>query len=126
MASALASTPRFAGKTCLVTGGGRGVGRAIALALAREGGEVGVFARTASQCELVASEIGDSAMALQGDVTHALSCERAVVALTDRFGPPTVIVNAAGISPVRQRAEVHDVEAFREILDVNLTGVCST
>ena len=50
------------------------------------------------------------------------ACEQAVAELADRLGPPAVVVNAAGISPVWQRAEVHDVAAFRSTIDVNLTG----
>ena len=113
---------RFESRVCLVTGGGRGIGRAIALGLAREGGSVGVVARTRSQCEAAAAEIGERGLALEVDVTVRESCEQAVAALSARFGPPSVLVNAAGISPVRQRAETHDVEAWREIIDVNLTG----
>ena len=113
---------RFAGRVCLVTGGGRGIGRGIALGLAAEGAFVGVGARTRWQCEEVAGLLGRRGMPLEIDVTEAESCERAVEELRARFGPVTVLVNAAGISPVRQRSEAHDIGAFREILDVNLTG----
>ena len=113
---------RFEGHVCLVTGGGRGIGRAIALGLAAEGGLVAVVARTRGQCEEVASSIGASGLAVEADVTDEASCERAVREVEERFGPVGLLVNAAGISPVRQRAELHDVEAWRKILDVNLTG----
>lgn len=115
-------TERFAGRTCLVSGGGRGIGRAIALALAGEGACVGVVARTRSQCEDVAAEIGETAIALAADVTDQGSVERAVAHLAKRFGPPSLVVSAAGISPVRERAELHDLGAFREIVGVNLVG----
>lgn len=104
---------RFEGRACLVTGGGRGLGRAIALALAREGGLVAVVSRTRAECE---------AVAVAADVTDAGACERAVLEAEDRLGPLHVLVNAAGISPVRLRAEEHDLEAFRRTVDVNLTG----
>ena len=113
---------RFEGRVCLVTGGGRGIGRAIALGLAAEGASVAVAARTRWQCEEVAGQIGEQGLALELDVTDLEACERAVAEATERLGPATVVVNAAGISPVRQRAELHNVEAWREILDVNLTG----
>jgi NAD(P)-dependent dehydrogenase (short-subunit alcohol dehydrogenase family) len=113
---------RFANRTCLVTGAGRGIGRAIACALAHEGAQVGLVARTASQCEEVATEIGDSALAIPADVADANSVERAFAALEKHFGRPTIVVNAAGISPVRQRAELHDLDGFRQIIDVNLIG----
>lgn len=113
---------RFEGRVCLVTGGGRGIGRAIALALAAEGGSVGVAARTRPECEAVADEIGERGLAIEADVADEADCERAVAELTERLGPPTIVVNAAGISPVRQRAERHDGAAFKQMLDVNLAG----
>lgn len=117
---------RFQGRVCLVTGGGRGIGRAIALGLAAEGASVAVGARTRWQCEEVAGEIGDRGLALDLDVTDQASCEEAVAAVAARLGRPSVLVNAAGISPVRQRAELHSVDAFRQILDVNVNGAYLT
>jgi NAD(P)-dependent dehydrogenase (short-subunit alcohol dehydrogenase family) len=111
---------RFEQRVCLVTGGGRGIGRAIAVALAREGGSVGVVARSRDQVESVAAEIGG--VAIPADVSLEADCERAVGELDERLGRLDVLVNAAGISPVRQRAELHDADAFRRVLDVNLTG----
>ena len=113
---------RFAGRACLVTGGGRGIGRAIAVALAAEGASVAVAARTAAQCEAVAGEIGADALAIATDVSDADACRQAVASVEERFGSLSVLVNAAGISPVRSRAEKHDDDTFREIVDVNLTG----
>ncbi len=111
---------RFEGRVCLVTGGGRGIGRAVAVALAREGGRVAVLARTRAQCEAVAAETGG--LALAADVTDRGACERALAELEARLGRPTVLVNAAGISPLWQRAEKQDPDVFREIVDVNLAG----
>lgn len=113
---------RFEGRVCLVTGGGRGIGRAIALGLAAGGGRIAVAARTRAQCESVAAEIGERGFAVELDVTDQAACERAVAEVISVLGPPSVVVCAAGISPVRQRTEHHDVEAWRQILDVNLTG----
>jgi NAD(P)-dependent dehydrogenase (short-subunit alcohol dehydrogenase family) len=94
----------------------------MALGLAAEGARVGVAARTRWQCEEVAAEMGEHGLAVELDVTDHASSERALAEVTERFGRLSLLVNAAGISPVRQRAELHDVDAWRTILDVNLTG----
>jgi NAD(P)-dependent dehydrogenase (short-subunit alcohol dehydrogenase family) len=113
---------RFAGRVALVTGGGRGIGRAIALALAAEGARVAVVARTSSQCESVAGEIGADALALTADVSDPAACAAAARVAREALGPPGLLVNAAGVSPVYARAEEHDDDAFRRILEVNLLG----
>ena len=113
---------RFDERVCLVTGGGRGIGRAIALGLAAEGAHVGLAARTRGQCEEVAASMGERGLAIEADVTDEVACERAVRELEQRFGRISVLVNAAGVSPVHQRAELHQVEAWRATLEVNLTG----
>ena len=113
---------RFRGRTALVTGGGRGIGRAVALALAVEGAAVGVVARSRDQCEAVAEAIGERGVAIPGDVGDAESCGSAVAELTARFGRPSVLVNAAGISPIRGRAERQEVSTFAHVINVNLVG----
>jgi NAD(P)-dependent dehydrogenase (short-subunit alcohol dehydrogenase family) len=113
---------RFDGRVALVTGGGRGIGRATALALAAEGARVAVVARTAEECEQTARDAGADALALTADVSDATSCRAALEAVRDRLGRVGVLVHAAGISPFRGRAENHEPELFRDVLDVNLAG----
>jgi NAD(P)-dependent dehydrogenase (short-subunit alcohol dehydrogenase family) len=113
---------RFEGRTALVTGGGRGIGRAIALALAAEWARVAVMARSSEQCEAVAEEIGEAGLAAPGDVADAQSCERAVSFAQARLGRPSILVNAAGVSPVRGPAERYDTGTFAEVVDINLVG----
>src|SRR5689334_22237631 len=69
-------TKMLNGKTALITGGGRGIGRAIALAFAREGARIAVAARTAEQVEQVAGEIGNGALALVCDIADPESVTR--------------------------------------------------
>lgn len=111
---------RFTGRVCLVSGGSRGIGRAIAEGLTAEGGRVAIGARSTDQCGQAAAEIGGLALTL--DVSDPASCARAVATVERELGRISVLINAAGVSPVRQRAEIHDLAAWREVLDVNLLG----
>ena len=107
----------------VVTGGGRGIGRAIALGLAAHGGRVVVCGRTGSTLEGVVKEIGGEAMAWVADV----AVEGDVVALRDavleRFGRIDVLVCNAGVNPIYKGVEGTTLEEWRTVLDVNLTGV---
>lgn len=89
------------GKSALVTGGGRGIGKAIALVLAEAGADVAVASRTLDQVEQVASEVralGRKSAALQVDVSDLSQVERAVSQATDALGKIDILVNNAGIS----------------------------
>ena len=70
----------------------------------------------------MAAEIGGDTLAVAADVSDPAACAAAARAVTQRLGPPRLLVNAAGVSPVYSRAEEHDDGAFRLILDVNLLG----
>jgi NAD(P)-dependent dehydrogenase (short-subunit alcohol dehydrogenase family) len=88
------------GATAIVTGAGRGFGRAIALRFAAEGAAVTVTARTRAQIESTAAEInsaGGRALAIPGDVTRREDVARVVQAATEAFGPVTVLVSNAGL-----------------------------
>jgi meso-butanediol dehydrogenase / (S,S)-butanediol dehydrogenase / diacetyl reductase len=90
------------GKVSLITGGGNGIGRGIALQFAHEGARVGVMEIQPEACQRVADEItqaGGKAVALPADVTGAEDVKRAVEILTKTFGPPTVLVHNAGVMP---------------------------
>jgi 3-hydroxybutyrate dehydrogenase len=108
----------------LITGGGRGIGRAIALALAAQRTTVAVAARTASEIERTAAEIrerGAEAVALPMDVTDSASVAAAMAVLRDRGVPLDVLVNNAGIGG-GERVEGSDEAAWHRIIDTNLTG----
>ncbi len=106
--------------TAIVTGGGRGIGAAVARSLTARGAAVTVFARTRAQVELVARERG-AALAIAGDVRSEADVKRLVEEHERALGPATILVSCAGVL-VRGLAEETSAAAFREVLDVNLTG----
>jgi NAD(P)-dependent dehydrogenase (short-subunit alcohol dehydrogenase family) len=114
-----------AGKVALVTGAGEGIGRAIALALAREGADVAVDDIATERAERVRGEIaalGRRSLAMAVDVSQGKAVDemfdRAVAAL----GPVDILVNNAGIG---QRFLAEDISEadWRRVIDINLTGV---
>lgn len=112
------------GRVALVTGGGRGIGRAIALAFAREGALVAVAARTRAELEGVAEEcreLGSSALAVPLDVAESTSCESAVRACVQEWGRVDILVNNAGIASSQKFTDIDD-ETWERTLRVDLTG----
>ncbi len=105
------------GKTALITGGGRGIGRAIAVAFAREGARVAVAARTAEQVEQVAREIGNEAIALVCDVANSDSVTR----MFSEVGAVDILVNNAGIAESATVVNTTD-ELWHRHLSINLSG----
>ncbi|WP_242372057.1 SDR family NAD(P)-dependent oxidoreductase, partial [Anaeromyxobacter sp. SG26] len=104
----------------IVTGGGRGIGAAIARALTARGVAVTVFARTAGQVEALVAE-GGAALAVAGDVSREDHVARLLAAHERALGPVELLVNNAGVL-ARGLAEDLTPAAFREVLQVNLTG----
>jgi len=114
------------GKVALVTGGGRGLGRAIALALARQGADVGVNYRTNadSAAEVVAQigAMGRSAIPIQGDTSAGReACEAIVKAAIDEFGKVDILVNNAGITRDNLMMRM-DEEEWQSVIETNLSG----
>ncbi|MFC6823693.1 SDR family NAD(P)-dependent oxidoreductase [Halopelagius fulvigenes] len=118
------------GETAIVTGGNRGIGRAIANALAEAGASVVVANRDAASGEEAAEEISDStgadAFAVECDVTDEDAVEAMVEATVERFGGVDVLVNNAGIV-VHEAIETMSLEEWSAVLTTNLTGafLCS-
>jgi len=114
------------GKVALVTGGGRGLGRAIALALARQGADVGVNYRSNadSAADVVAQigAMGRSAIPIQGDTSAGReACEAIVKAAIDEFGKVDILVNNAGITRDNLMMRM-DEEEWQSVIDTNLSG----
>src|ERR1044071_6826078 len=105
------------GKTALITGGGRGIGRAISLAFAREGIRIAVAARTAEQITQVAAEIGNDSIALVCDVSDPQS----VADMFSKLPEIDILVNNAGIAESATFVNTTD-ELWHRHLAINLSG----
>ena len=115
----------LAGRVGIVSGIGPGLGRAIALALAREGTDVVLAARTAPALEDVAAEVraaGRRALAVPTDVTRPEQCRQLAEAAHDAFGRIDVLVNNAFRSGPYEPVEQASLEDWRKVFDVNLFG----
>ena len=113
------------GKVAIVTGGGRGLGRAIALALAEAGADVTVSARTKKQIEAVKGEIealGKNALAIPTDVRKADQIDHMVEKTVSDLGRVDILVNNAGILGYSWLREL-DEKNWHNVLDTNLTSV---
>jgi NAD(P)-dependent dehydrogenase (short-subunit alcohol dehydrogenase family) len=120
----------LAGRTALVTGGARGIGRALAGALAEAGANVAVVGRDPAGFDQVRGEIeaaGVRSFATTADVSDRPSVERLAAAVEDALGPVDVLVNNAGTCVHKPALEVPD-EEWQQVFDVNVNGVwlCST
>jgi len=116
---------RLPGKVALVTGAQQGIGRAIAIALGREGADVCVnFLDDQAAAERVAGEVrslGRKALVVQGDVARSRDVQALVAAAVAELGPPEILVNNAGIFPRAQFLDLSEQEWDR-VLEVNLRG----
>jgi 3-oxoacyl-[acyl-carrier protein] reductase len=111
----------FKGRTALVTGGSRGIGRAVCLALAREGADIALnFVSNANAAKQTQSEVealGSRCTIHQADVADPAGVE----AMVETIGPVDYLVTAAGIAHVGDHTEV-DVDLWRRIMTVNVDG----
>lgn len=118
----MAADGRLAGKACLVTGGGSGIGRATALRFAREGGKVAAADLRGASAEETAAQIGGDAIGVEVDVTSAGSVAACVDRVADAFGSLDVVVNNAGVTIVGAAHELDESDWDRE-LATNLKSV---
>jgi NAD(P)-dependent dehydrogenase (short-subunit alcohol dehydrogenase family) len=112
-------------KIAIITGGGRGIGRAIALALAREGADVVVVARTESELRQVASDIesnGRRSLVVVADISVPEQIEVMVDTAIGEFGRIDVLINNSGIQGPIVTVSDMDLEGWTQTLAVNLTG----
>lgn len=115
---------RFTDRVAVVTGAGSGIGRAVAVRLAREGAKVAALDvaedNLAATVETIAAD-GDTAVGFVCDVTSESSVTDTVAALSERLGAPRVVCNVAGIGGFYHSADM-PLDRWNDILAVNLTG----
>jgi len=109
----------LAGKACLVAGASRGIGRGIAIALAREGARIAAVARGVSDLRALVDQLGDGHVAIAADVTTADGANVAIDSAVKAFGGLDCIVCVAGKSFARDAAAMDDAD-FAKSLDANL------
>ena len=109
----------------IVTGGSRGIGRAITLALAREGAKVAIVSRDKERAEATMKEIvanGAKASAIQADVTQVQEIQAAVDRVMSDFGRIDILVNNAGMGVAKPPLELSE-EEWDRLIDTNLKGM---
>lgn len=112
------------GKVALVTGAGRGIGKAVAIALANEGVHIGLLARTEADLKEVVKNVealGVKAAYAAVDISSQTEVEQAVQKITEELGTADILINNAGIGRFATLLEM-DPQEWKKIIDVNLMG----
>jgi 3-oxoacyl-[acyl-carrier protein] reductase len=115
------TSDRFAGRVAAITGGARGIGLAVAERITAEGGRVALWDTDEAEATKVAARLGGAAMRV--DVADDASVAAAVAATEAALGPIDILVNNAGITGPNGPVETYPVDAWRRVVDVDLTGV---
>ena len=113
------------GKVVLITGGSRGLGRAMALGFARHGAGVAIVSRKLDSCEATAREVAALGVEAFPYAAHAAdwnSLDQMVDAVYERFGKVDVLINNAGMSPLYPSLDQVSEELFDKVVGVNLKG----
>lgn len=115
----------LSGKTALITGASRGLGRAMAIALGQAGANLALVSRDVKALEETAEgarKAGATAEIFQADVTDEAQVETARKAVLERFGTVDILINNAGVN-VRKQIHEFSLEEWRKVTDTNLTSV---
>ncbi|WP_299874291.1 L-iditol 2-dehydrogenase [uncultured Sulfitobacter sp.] len=116
---------RLGGKTALITGAARGIGRAFAQAYAAEGARVAIADIDLMQATQVAAEIGDAAIAVEMDVARQDSIDAAIATTTDAFGQIDILINNAALFTAAPVEEITRSD-FDRVFAVNVSGTLFT
>jgi NAD(P)-dependent dehydrogenase (short-subunit alcohol dehydrogenase family) len=118
----LIAVSRLKNKIALITGAGTGIGRAIALAFAREGAQLALVGRREEPLDAVAKEAAGSVLVLAADVSQQGDIDRMLAETTTRFGGPNVLVNNAGILHIGTAEQITE-EQWDETFGINVRGL---
>ena len=112
----------FKGRTAIVTGGARGIGLACAMKIAAGGGRIALWDRDMDRARQSAASLGD-AIAVEVDVTSEKSVAAALDATGKQLAAPDILIASAGITGPNTTVAQYPVEAWQQVIDINLTGV---
>ena len=112
----------FKGRTAVVTGGARGIGLACAAKIAAGGGRLALWDRDLDRAKQSAAALGD-AIAVEVDVTSETSLLAALAATEKQLAPPDILVASAGITGPNATVVQYPVDAWKQVIEINLTGV---
>lgn len=112
----------FRGRTAIVTGGARGIGLACAAKITAGGGQVALWDRDPDRAQQSAATL-EGAVAIAVDVTSETDVARALADTEKLLAPPDILVASAGITGPNTTVAKYPVDAWRQVIDVNLTGV---
>lgn len=115
----------FAGRTAIVTGGARGIGLACAAKITAGGGRVALWDRDPERTKKSAAAL-KGAVAVAVDVTSEADVAKALVETEKLLAPPDILVASAGITGPNTTVAKYPVDAWRQVIDINLTGVFLT
>jgi 2-dehydro-3-deoxy-L-rhamnonate dehydrogenase (NAD+) len=116
------ASEQFKGRTAVVTGGARGIGLACAAKIAAGGGRIALWDRDMDRARQSAAALGE-AIAVDVDVTSESSIAKGLATTEKQLAPPDILIASAGITGPNTTVVQYPVDAWKQVIDINLTGV---